>query len=56
METKKINFSGLKKVLSVKEMKNVTGGSDSVCPSDTPWPIRCANGDLQCMPNEKDTC
>ena len=28
METKKINLSGLEKVLSPKEMKNVTGGSD----------------------------
>ena len=33
METKKINFSGLEKVLSPKEMKNITGGSNN-CSAD----------------------
>ena len=28
---KKISFSGLKKVMSPKEMKNITGGSDGSC-------------------------
>ena len=28
---KKISYCGLKKVLSPKEMKNITGGSDNDC-------------------------
>jgi hypothetical protein len=33
MERKFISISGLKKVLSPKEMKNITGGSNAICHS-----------------------
>jgi len=52
---KKINLKGISDVLSEKEMKNIMGGS-GVCPSDKPWPIRCANGDLRCYPSSSHTC
>jgi len=53
---KKIILNELKKSLNEREMKNVTGGYEPVCPSDNPWPIRCANGNLKCMPKKDDTC
>ena len=49
MESKKISHSGLKKVMSPKEMKNVTGGS-GICDeygSGLCW-VECKNGDKAC--------
>ena len=47
MKKEFINLNGLKNVLSPKEMKNVTGGSD-ICPSGYPYIFRCSNGNLVC--------
>ena len=58
---KKISFSGLKKVLTPKEMKNITGGSDcsptncggmtvhcsGSCWADA-WCAGCDNGNKAC--------
>jgi len=43
METKKITYGGLKKVMSPKEMKNITGGSLVCCRYSNDWPfdIKC---------------
>jgi len=44
---KKISFSGLKKVMSPKEMKNITGGSDGSCAAIGLE----VNGERQCFCN-----
>ena len=52
METKKINLSGLEKVLSPKEMKNVTGGSEPVndCGGSYCFKYQCSgqSGEIKC--------
>lgn len=53
---KKINLRKLEETLSPKEMKNILGGSNSVCPSDYPYPVRCSNGDLRCYKTSGNSC
>jgi hypothetical protein len=45
---KKISYSGLKNVLSPKQMKNVLGGSGGLCPDDFPYIFRCSDDSLRC--------